>query len=132
MNSASGMAQAIPQVADYVRILPEIVLTVFGMIVMVLDPLVGERGSQRTLGAVALIGSLAALLATLFQAHYPGLGFWNMVQVDSFSVFFHFLVAAVTAVTSLSLSVTRTAKLSPAKVSPAPWTLCVARFWVSV
>ena len=43
--------------------------------------------------------------ATLFQAEYPGLGFWNMVQVDSFSVFFHFLVAAVTAVVILTLRV---------------------------
>jgi NADH-quinone oxidoreductase subunit N len=48
------------------------------------------------------VGSLAALVATLFQAEYPGLGFWNMVQVDSFSVFFHFLVAAVTAVVILT------------------------------
>jgi NADH-quinone oxidoreductase subunit N len=98
----NGAPQMIPQAADYIRILPEIVLAIFGMIVMVLDPLLDERGSQRTLGAVALIGSLAALVATLFQAQYPGLGFWNMVQVDSFSVFFHFLVAAVTAVVILT------------------------------
>jgi NADH-quinone oxidoreductase subunit N len=82
--------------------LPEIVLSIFGMIVMVLDPLMDERRSQRTLGTIALIGSLAALAATLFQGQYPGLGFWNMVRVDSFSVFFHFLVAAVTAVVILT------------------------------
>jgi NADH-quinone oxidoreductase subunit N len=96
------MAQVIPQAADYVRILPEIVLAIFGMIVMVLDPVMDERRSQRTLGIIALIGSLAALAATLFQTQYPGLGFWNMVRVDSFSVFFHFLVAAVTAVVILT------------------------------
>jgi NADH-quinone oxidoreductase subunit N len=61
-----------------------------------------ERGSQRTLGTIALVGSLTALVATLFQSQYPGLGFWNMVRVDSFSVFFHFLVAAVTAVVILT------------------------------
>jgi NADH-quinone oxidoreductase subunit N len=49
-----------------------------------------------------LVGSLAALAATIFQAQYPGLGFWNMIQVDAFSVFFHFLVAAVTAVVILT------------------------------
>ena len=102
MNSANDMAQVIPQAADYVRILPEIVLAVFGMIVMVLDPLMDERRSQRTLGTIALIGSLTALAATLFQSQYPGPGFWNMVRVDSFSVFFHFLVAAVTAVVILT------------------------------
>ena len=95
-------AQIIPQAADYIRILPEIVLSIFGMIVMLLDPLMDERRSQRTLGTIALVGELAALAATLFQAQYPGLGFWNMVQVDAFSIFFHFLVAAVTAVVILT------------------------------
>ena len=102
MNNVNDLVQIIPQAADYVRILPEIVLTVFGMIVMVLDPWMDERGSQRTLGTIALVGSLTALVATLFQSQYPGLGFWNMVRVDSFSVFFHFLVAAVTAVVILT------------------------------
>src|SRR3981081_283952 len=96
------MTQVIPQAADYIRILPEIVLAIFGMIVMVLDPLMDERRSQKKLGAIALVGSLAALMATLFQAQYPGLGFWNMVRVDSFSVFFHVLVIAVSAVVILT------------------------------
>ena len=98
----NGLAQTIPQAADYIRLLPEIVLSIFGMVIMVLDPVMDERRSQRTLGAIALVGSLAALAATLFQSQYPGLGFWNMIQVDSFSVFFHFLVAAVSAVVILT------------------------------
>ena len=102
MNGANDLTQVIPQAADYVRILPEIVLSIFGMIVMVLDPLMDQRRSQKTLGTIALVGSLAALAATLFQSQYPGLGFWNMVRVDSFSVFFHLLVAAVTAVVILT------------------------------
>jgi NADH-quinone oxidoreductase subunit N len=102
VTSTNDMTQVIPQAADYVRILPEIVLAIFGMIVMVLDPFIDERHNQRTLGIVALVGSLAALVATLFQSQYPGLGFWNMVQVDSFSVFFHFLVAAITVVVILT------------------------------
>jgi NADH-quinone oxidoreductase subunit N len=102
VNSANDIEQAIPHAADYVRIMPEIVLAVFGMIVMVLDPFIDERHNQKMLGIVALIGSLSALVATLFQSQYPGLGFWNMVQVDSFSVFFHFLVAAITAVVILT------------------------------
>ena len=56
MNNATDLAQVIPQAADYVRILPEIVLAIFGMIVMVLDPLMDERRSQQTLGALALVG----------------------------------------------------------------------------
>src|SRR5713101_8446662 len=93
---------AVPQGVEYVRILPEIVLLIFGIIVMLLDPLMDERRSRRTLGAVALVGSLAAIAATLFQSQYAGLGFWNMVNVDTFSVFFHFLVTTVTAVVILT------------------------------
>jgi NADH-quinone oxidoreductase subunit N len=95
-------AAMLPQAADYMRLLPEIVLTIFGMIVMVLDAAAEERRIEKTLGAVALIGSLAAIAATLVQSRNPGFAFWNMVQVDSFSVFFHFLVAAVTAVVILT------------------------------
>ncbi len=94
--------QMIPQAADYVRILPELVLTVFGIIIMLLDPLVDERRSQRTLGFIALIGSLTAIAATCYQSQYTGLGFWNMVQVDAFSTFFHYLIIAITVVVILT------------------------------
>src|ERR1700685_1862176 len=96
------MTQAIPQAADYVRILPEIVLAVFGMIVMLLDPFLEEKQIEKTLGVIALLGALAALAATFVSAEYPGFAFWNMVQVDSFSVFFHLLVAGVTTVVILT------------------------------
>jgi NADH-quinone oxidoreductase subunit N len=102
MNPVLSMPQSLPQAADYIRILPEIVLSIFGMIIMLLDPVMDERRSPKALGGIALVGSLAALVATWYQAQFPGLGFWNMVQVDSFSVFFHFLVAAVTVVVILS------------------------------
>jgi len=94
--------QALPTAVEYVRVLPEIVLSLFGMAIMVLDPLLDERGSQRILGALGLVGALAALVATLIQAGSPGTAFWGAVNVDSFSVFFHFLVTAITAVVILS------------------------------
>src|SRR2546430_3647712 len=93
---------ATPQAVEYVRILPELVLSIFGMVVMVVDPLIDERRNQRTLGNIALLGSLAAIVATFYQAQFPGPGFWNMVNVDTFSVFFHFLVTTVTAVVILT------------------------------
>jgi NADH-quinone oxidoreductase subunit N len=94
-------SQSLPQAADYVRILPEIVLSVFGMIVMVLEPLLDEETGQKILGVIALVGTLAALGATWLMAQSPGLAFWNMVQVDGFSIFFHVLVIAIAAVVIL-------------------------------
>ena len=101
MNPA-GMTQIVPQGVEYVRILPEIVLSLFGMVIMLIDPLVDERRSQRLLGSIALAGSVAAIAATLYQSQYPGLGFWGMVNVDGFSTFFHFLVTTIAAVVILT------------------------------
>ena len=97
-----GIAQSLPQGVEYVRILPEIVLSLFGMLIMVLDPLVDERRSQRLLGSIALIGSVAAIASALYQSQYPGLGFWGMVKVDAFSTFFHVLITAIATVVILS------------------------------
>jgi len=92
----------LPQTADYVRILPELVLSIFGIVVMLLEPLFDERRSQRTLASIALIGSLVAIMASVFQAQNPGFAFWNMVRVDGFSVFFHVLVTTIAAVVILT------------------------------
>ena len=100
--STAGMTQTIPQGVEYVRIVPEIVLSLFGMAIMVLEPLVDEHRSQKLLGLIALIGSLAAIAATLYQSQFPGLGFWGVVKVDGFSTFFHVLITAITAVVILS------------------------------
>src|SRR5206468_3432396 len=96
------MTQTLPLGVEYVRILPEIVLSLFGMAIMLLEPLVDERSSQRLLGAIALTGSVAAIAATLYQSQFAGVGFWGMVKVDSFSIFFHLVVATITAVVVLS------------------------------
>jgi NADH-quinone oxidoreductase subunit N len=95
-------AQFVPQSEDYIRILPELVLSIFGILIMVLDPLVDEEKSQKTLGLIAFGGAVAALLSTWYMSKYPGLGFANMVKVDTFSVFFHMLVIAIAAVVMLT------------------------------
>ncbi len=102
MTFVPAFSQALPQSTDYVRILPEIVLSVFGIIVMLLEPLLDEQTGQKVLGLIALVGALAGIGATWLMAQSPGLAFWNMVQVDGFSVFFHVLVIAIAAVVILS------------------------------
>src|SRR6201988_5014034 len=96
------MNQTLPVGADYVRVLPEIVLSIFGMVIMVLDPVVDEEKSQQILGGIGLVGTLAALISTWIMAQSPGFAFWNMVRVDGFSVFFHVLVIAIALVLILT------------------------------
>lgn len=98
----SGMPSSLPQAADYMRILPEIILSLFAMVIMVVDPLLDPDKSHQSLGTIALVGTLAALASTVWMAQYPGTAFWNMVRVEAFSVFFHFLVIAIAAVAILS------------------------------
>ncbi len=96
------LLQVIPQGVDYIRILPEIVLSAFGVVIMVLDPLVDEEKSQKTLGWIAFAGAITALISTWYMSQSPGQAFSNMVRVDSFSVFFNFLVIGIAAVVILS------------------------------
>ncbi|HWR36337.1 MAG TPA: NADH-quinone oxidoreductase subunit N [Clostridia bacterium] len=86
---------------DYIRILPEIVLTVFGIIVMMVDPLLKDQDDRKSLGAVAAVGIVAAIIATVYQSTYPGTSWWGMVRVDNFSIFFHIVVLVVALVTTL-------------------------------
>ena len=88
--------------ADYIRILPELVLTIFGMLVMIIESLLPEHDDRKGLGILALIGTLLAIAATLYQSGYPGQAWFGMVQVDSFSIFFHLIVGFVAATVILA------------------------------
>ena len=87
---------------DYIRILPEIVLGIFGILVMLVDPVMPEDSSKKPLGYIALAGVLASLAATAYQSKFYGDAFFNMVRVDTFSVFFHIVILLVALVTVLS------------------------------
>jgi NADH-quinone oxidoreductase subunit N len=102
MTTLLAQLQPIPQGTDYIRILPELILSAFGILIMVLDPLVDEEKSQKTLGWIAFVGTVVALIATWFMAQSPGLAFSNTIQIDGFSIFFTFLVIAIAAVVILS------------------------------
>src|SRR5512143_351933 len=84
---------------DYMRILPEIVLTVVGTIVMMADPLLDDHNDRKSLGVISTLGVLGALAASIYQAAHAstqyGNAFFNMVRVDAFSIFFHIVVLLV-------------------------------------
>ena len=87
---------------DILRILPEVVLTITGVLVMLLDAFLAPKTSRRPLGWVAALGAAAALWASLWQLSLgPGTGFYNTVQTDAFSVFFHVLICGIVLVSLL-------------------------------
>ncbi len=83
------------QSVDTIRILPEIILSAFAILVMVLEPWVAARKSA--LGWLSLAGVIAAALATLKTAGSPGLAFGGSVSADGFSLFFVDLFLAIAA-----------------------------------
>lgn len=86
---------------DYIRILPELVLTITGIMIMLADPVL-PGSNKKALGTIALGGLLAGLAATCIQAENYGNAFFNMVRVDAFSVFFHFVILLIALVVVLT------------------------------
>jgi NADH-quinone oxidoreductase subunit N len=89
-------------VPDIFRILPEVVLTLTGIVVMLIDAFLPTPASRRPLGWVAAFGVLGALWASLWQLSLPaGTAFYNTVQSDAFSIFFHVLICGIVIVALL-------------------------------
>lgn len=88
------------QPIDIVRVLPEIVLAGFAILIMVLDPFVGARGKS-SLGGLALLGVASAAASTHWMSRVPGLAFGGTVSADNFSLYFIHLFLLVAALTLL-------------------------------
>ncbi|MBV8206360.1 MAG: NADH-quinone oxidoreductase subunit N [Acidobacteria bacterium] len=87
---------------DYLRILPELIFTAFGILIMVLEPALPEYGSRKTSGLIAFAGCCAALAASFLQGGWQGEAFFGMVRVDAFSIFFHALIAIIAGLVVLA------------------------------
>jgi len=78
------------------HILPEIILTVGGVIVMLADAMLDKASSRKPLGWIAVVVALAALAVSLWQYQLPaGTAYFGVVQTDAFSIFFHVLIAGI-------------------------------------
>ena len=84
----------LPHGVEYLRLLPEILLTVFGTMIMLLEVLTGE-GQKRNLGNLALLGIAAAFIANVYAYANGGTAFQNMIIVDAYGTFFRGLVLVV-------------------------------------
>jgi NADH-quinone oxidoreductase subunit N len=90
----------VPTGVDYLRFLPEIFLTVFGIVVMMLEAV--TKGKRSFLGLIALAGIAAAFLANIAAFTNPGFAFHHMILVDAYATFFRGLVLVVGALCILS------------------------------
>jgi NADH-quinone oxidoreductase subunit N len=79
---------------DVVRFLPEIILTLAGTLLMVLDPILRRRTSP-IFGHISLLALLGALVGAVYANSNGGLAFGGMLNVDGFATFFRILVIAV-------------------------------------
>ncbi len=85
---------------DLLRLLPEIILTIMGTLLMVLDPIL-QRRSSSMFGHLSLAALVAAMGGALYAYTQQGTAFADMLVVDGFATFFRVLVIAVGILTVL-------------------------------
>jgi NADH-quinone oxidoreductase subunit N len=86
-----------PQPDDLIRVLPELIWCGFGVLIMLLQPFLRNRHFFTFL---ALLGAAVGTLGTLWGAAGPAFG--GLVQLDSFSIFFHLLIGGVVCLVVLA------------------------------
>jgi NADH-quinone oxidoreductase subunit N len=89
-----------PTSSDLIRLLPEIILTIAGTFLMVIEPILNRRSSS-LFGHLSIAALLCALAGALYANSQPGTAFGGMLVVDGFATFFRVLVIAVGILTVL-------------------------------
>jgi NADH-quinone oxidoreductase subunit N len=92
--------------ANVITLLPEAILTVTGILIMLAEPMLAPGRSRKPLGWLAIFGTMLSGIAAYCQLQItnssgPVTGFYGTIQVDTFSVFFHLLIAAIVLVSLL-------------------------------
>ena len=88
------MAASLVSSTDLIRFLPEIILTVMGTAMMVLDPLINKRDSK-FFGNFAIAALIAGIAGAIYAFSNPGTAFGGMLVVDGFATFFRVVVMSV-------------------------------------
>jgi NADH-quinone oxidoreductase subunit N len=91
----------IPRPEDLIRVLPETIWCVFGVLLMLLQPFTRNRYA---LSFFALVGAILGTTATLYASSAAGVGsaFHGLIQFDAFAIFFHLLVGTVAVLVVLA------------------------------
>lgn len=96
----TDLARFIPTDADYIRILPELILTIAGVIIMFLESFRGEReGASPLSGGVTMAALIGAIAGAAMAGGNMGFAFQNMVIVDGYATFFRILCLSVGVLT---------------------------------
>src|SRR2546422_8340172 len=82
-------------------ILPALVLSVFGIAVMVTEPFLGEA-KKSSLGWLAVAGTIVAMFALGAMAGNRGQWYSNLWIVDDYSIFLDFIFLVIAAITILT------------------------------
>ena len=87
---------------DILRILPEVILTITGVVVMMIEAVLKRTTNRVPLGWFAIGGIAAALWASVVQfGMTPGTAYTGVIQTDAFSGFFHILICGIALVACL-------------------------------
>ncbi len=88
---------------NVLALLPELILTFVGVLIMLAEPVLPSAGSRKPLGWMAIAATALAGGASWYQLGFGTThAFSGTIQVDAFSVFFHLVIAAVVLVTLLT------------------------------
>jgi NADH-quinone oxidoreductase subunit N len=96
-----GPASFAPSGADLERFAPEIILTIAGTLLMVLDPLFAKK-YPKLFGHLSIVALLIAIGGTAAAWTVQGSAFSDLLVVDGFATFFRFLVLAIGILTVLA------------------------------
>ena len=89
-------------VPDIFRILPEVILTLTGVAIMLIDASLPPGVPRRSVGWIGALGTTLALWASLWQLSLPqGTGFFGTVETSAFTIFFHVLICGIVLVALL-------------------------------
>src|SRR5579859_2297567 len=83
-----------PSTDDLLRFSPEIILSVMGTLLMVLDPFFAKK-MPRLFGHLSIAAFLAAIVGAVAANNVAGPAFSNLLIVDGFATFFRVLVLAI-------------------------------------
>src|SRR5579862_2042357 len=79
---------------DVLRLAPEIVLCVAGIVLMLVEPFL-RRARRAVFVSLATLGAAGSLVATIYPATRPGSAFSGLLRIDGASVFVHVIVELV-------------------------------------